>query len=89
MSDFDQHRFAAQAFMGITGAASVAVSSMSSVGPAIDQQRLRDQDVLNSRIARARSRVARRRVEAVLDSIEASDELRRASIYAAREKQSS
>lgn len=88
MSDFDQHRFVAQSFLGITGAASVAVSSMSGVGTAIDAQRLHDQDVLNSRIARARSRVARRRAEAVLDSIEASDELRRA--YAAsREKSSS
>ena len=88
MSDWDQHRFANQAFIGAVGAASVAVSAMSGVGPAIDAQRLRDREILASQIARARSRVARRRVEAVLDEIAASDELRRA--YAAsREKSSS
>lgn len=83
MSDFDQHAFATQSLVGIMGITSVVAASTPRPGAAIDAQRLRDQDVLNSRIARARSRVARRRVEAALASIDANDELRRAALYAA------
>jgi hypothetical protein len=81
MSDFDQHHFTAQAFIGIVGMTSLVAASMSGVSASIDAKRIRDQDIIDARLARARSRVARRRAEMMLESADACAELRRA--YAA------
>ena len=82
MSDFDQHHFTNQSLAGIVGVASLVAVATPRPGTVIDVRRLRDHEILNSRLARLRSRVARRRVEAALASIDASDELRRAALYA-------
>lgn len=81
MADFDQHAFATQTFFSIFGAASIAASSMSAVGRAIDAQRLRDQDLIDAIVVRERSRIARRRAKAAIASINADAELRRAMVY--------
>jgi hypothetical protein len=86
LADFDQHRFAAQSLAGIVGIASLVAASTPRPGDVIDAQRIRDHEILNARLARMRSRLARRRVEAALTYIEASEELRRAVIYAENRK---
>lgn len=87
MADFDQHHFAAQAFVGVTGIASLVAASTPRPGAIIDAQRLHDHEILNARLARMRSRLACRRAEAALASIDADADLRRAAIYAANRQE--
>jgi hypothetical protein len=82
---FDHHAFTAQAGLAVGLGVGAFASALSTVGPAIDQQRIREQSIIDARVVRARCAVSRRRAELALATIDARDELRRAAeAYAAR-----
>ena len=79
MSDFNETRFAAGAFLVGLGIVGAVAASMRAPGAIVDEQRMIEHDIMRSHIARARARIARRAAEAALDDLDASAALRRAA----------
>jgi hypothetical protein len=83
VNDFDPDSFVTGAAVGIAGIAATVAMSVRSPAAAIDQQRLRDHDILRSQVRRALARAAWNRAEAALACQDASAILRHAARSAA------
>jgi hypothetical protein len=79
MSDFDPETFAFGALAGIETVIALVAASAVSPADLIDRQRLIDHAVMEAKLARARSALARDQAQAARESIEASAALRLAA----------
>lgn len=76
MSNFDHERFAYGALAGIEAVIGVVAASAVSPADLIDRQRLIDHDMMEVRLARARSVLARCRLQAAIADADARAALR-------------
>lgn len=79
MSDFNPEHFAFGALAGIETIIGLVAASAVSPSDIIDRQRLNDHAILQAKLARARSALARRQAQAARASIDASAALRLAA----------
>ena len=80
MTDFNPLSFAAGSFLAVLGITAAVMASARSPASIIDEQRLIEHDIMRSKLARARAKVACRVVDAALIDLDASAALRRAAI---------
>ncbi len=79
MQNFNQQNFTYGALAGIETTIGVVAASTPAVADIIDRQRLIDHAVMQARLARARSALARRRLQAQIADADASAALRYAA----------